>query len=253
MKRNILLTARTKTRIASAFLALIMLLCFAPRALAASGHGNGNSGKDGTKTEQKDKKKKTETEEMAQSKEKKQYKGISVEKISLAIDSVSDEAAKAELTSLLDAYMTVLEDKDAALDTKTGSLSELSQLASDARKALKDGLEEAGFTLGSILGWQEWKEWPADTALDLEQVASLIGALDDADANKQVLSGLLTAYQEALAAQTGAEDEALLDQLKEATQAAREALLEALYAAGLLPLAEEVPETADPLEGAVEN
>lgn len=243
-----------KTRIASAFLALIMVFCFTPRALAASNHGKGNSGKPDTKTEQKDKTKKnqTETEETEQAREKKQYRGISVEKISLAIDSVSDETSKTELTALLDAYMTALQNKDDALDAKTGSLSELSQLASDARKALKSGLEEAGFTLGSVLGWQEWKDWPTDTPLDPAQIALLINALDDEDANKAVLAGLLTAYQEALAAQAGAEGEAL-DQLEEATQTAREALLEALYAAGLLPLADEAPETIDAPEGAVEN
>ena len=60
-------------------------------------------------------------------------------------DSVTDEATKLELTALLEAYTAALTDKDAALASGGASLSELSQLASDARSALKDGLEVAGF------------------------------------------------------------------------------------------------------------
>ena len=253
MRSSVQITLGAKKRFLSALLAVIMLLAFAPSALADSEHSNGNSGRNGTKTEQgKTKQDKTKTEERTKAEENKRYRGISVEKIAFAIDSISGEESKAELTALLDAYMAALDDKQTALDSKTGSLSELSQLASEARKALKDGLEEAGFTLGSILGWQEWKEWPTDEPLDMEQIASLISALDDGDENKVVLAGLLTVYQEALAALENAGEDTL-EQLKETAKTAREALLEALYLAGLLPLADVVPEDSDPLEGAVEN
>ncbi len=222
-----------------------MVLAFATQALATP-DSDKNTGKPDPDTKvhgnsgQKIKEKTEATE-------RKHYRGISVEKIALAIDAVADEATKAELAALLDSYLAALENKDLALESKEGSLSELSQLASDTRQALKSGLEEAGFTLGSILGWQEWKEWDIETPLDLESITAAIAALDDTDENKAVLAGLLTAYQEALTAFETA-DEENEDLAKEAMQSARETLLQALYEAGLLPVAEAVPEELPPEE-----
>ncbi len=236
---------KTVKRVFTIMLALLMVTLMAPGALADSEHSNsGKSGQE-TKNNGKTNQNKTKTEETTEAKEQKQYKGISVDKITLAIDSVTDEATKAELAALLETYMAALDSKDEALSSKTGSMSELSQLASDARAALKDGLEEAGFTLGSVLGWQEWKEWPSETAIDMLSIADAIAALDDTDANKAVLTDLMTAYQEALAAQEAA-DEENEDAAKEAMQAARDALLEALYEAGLLPIADAVTATPEP-------
>jgi hypothetical protein len=101
---------------------------------------------------------------------------------------------------LLESFIAALSDKDAALAGEGMSLSEFSQAASAARSALKDGLEEAGFTLGSVLGWQEWKEYGNET-LSLDEISAAIAALDDLDANKTALQDLLTAYQAALTAQ----------------------------------------------------
>jgi molecular chaperone GrpE (heat shock protein) len=242
MKQMMKRTAKIVKRMFPVLLAIVMLLAFATQSLAAAG---GNEKPDpGTKVHGNSGQK---VKEKTAANEHKQYKGISVEKIALAIDAVTDEAVKAELTALLDAYLTALENKDAALDAKEGSLSELSQIASDTRQALKGALEEAGFTFGSILGWQEWKEWDIETPLDLESIVAAIAALDDADANKAVLAGLLTAYQDALAAFEAA-DETTEDQAKETMQAARDALLQALYEAGLLPVADAVPPDPDPEE-----
>ena len=146
---------------------------------------------------------------------------------------------------LLNAYLVALDNKDAALTDKTGSVSELAQIASDARTALKDGLESVGYTLGSVLGWQEWKDWPGDEPLDLERIAAAIAALDDADETKLILTQLLATYQTALDALTAA-GETPSEELQEAEKDAKQALMKALYEAGLLPLAEDVPEEGEP-------
>lgn len=251
MNEMVRTTVRFLKRVFPVMLATLMLLAFSSQALALSERpqsslakssseaGESEHGNSGNKKEKKVKK----TE---QTEETTRYHGISVEKITLAIDSVSDEATKAELAELLETYTTALENKDGALTDGTG-LSELAHAASDARKALKDGLEEAGFTLGSVLGWQEWKEWPGETALNLDQIAAVIAALDDLDGNKEALTALMTAYQDALAAEGLATDEDK-EALEEATKTARDALLEALFEAGLLPLAESVPADEEPAE-----
>ncbi len=166
----------------------------------------------------------------------KAYTGISVDKIAKAIESITDGEQQSNLTELLDAYKATLDDKSSALAGKTGSMSELSQAASDARKALKDGLKEAGFTLGSVLGWQEWKQYQ-NTETNLQSIADAIAALEDTDANKALLDGLLAVYYNALAAEQAATTENK-ETLAEETSVAHEALMEALFVAGLLPLEE---------------
>lgn len=229
-------------RVLPALAAVLLLAAFSVSALAESNKTDRGSGKPDTKTTQRGNADKDNGngQEKHEEKEKRSYRGISVEKIALAIDSVTDEATKLELTALLEAYMNALDNKGAALINKDGSLSELSLLASEARAALKNGLEGAGFTLGSVLGWQEWKDYGNDE-LDLEAIAAAITALDDTDANKAALSALLAAYQEALtAAEAGTEENA--ETLEQATETARDALLEALYQTGIFPLQEAVPE-----------
>jgi len=229
-------------RVLPALAAVLLLAAFSVSALAESSKTDRDSGKPDKSTSQRGNSDKDNGngQEKHEEREKRSYRGISVEKIALAIESVTDEATKQELTALLEAYMTALENKDAALINKDGSLSELSQLVSEARAALKNGLEGAGFTLGSVLGWQEWKDYGND-ALDLEAIAAAITALDDTDANKAALSALLAAYQEALtAAEAGTEENQ--ETLEQATETARDALLEALYQTGIFPLQETVPE-----------
>ena len=229
-------------RVLPALAAVLLLAVCSVSALAESGKSGHETGKPDTNTTQHGNPDKGNGngQEKHEEKEKHSYRGISVEKIALAIESVTDEATKQELTALLEAYMTALENKDTALINKDGSLSELSQLASAARAALKTGLEDAGFTLGTVLGWQEWKDY-GNVALDLEAIAAAIAALDDTDANKAALGALLAAYQEALsAAETGTGENE--DALEEAMETARESLLEALYQTGIFPLQEVVPE-----------
>ncbi|MEA5048983.1 MAG: hypothetical protein VB034_10320 [Eubacteriales bacterium] len=248
MDRILWKTVRITRRVFPVLLAMLMLLAFSAQALAAPGKSKNGSdqSKPGTKTGQKGKSdtKSEETEEtgetpeQTQTEEKTRYHGISVDKITLAIENVSDETTKTELQSLLDAYTTALEKKDGAISEDAG-LSGLAHAASDARKALKDGLEKAGMSLGSVLGWQEWKDWPAGTALDIEQITQVITGLDSLDENKAVLAELLTAYQKALAAEASATDEDR-ELLAEAVDTAREALLEALYETGVYPV-EEAP------------
>lgn len=230
-----------------------MLMVFSASALADSGKSGHESGKPDWAGEQSDdqnkdrdqNKERDQNQERDREREHKDYRGISTEKIAMAIESVTDEATKAELTAMLDAYILALTNKDAALSEGGMSLSELSHAASDARSALKDALEEAGFTLGSVLGWQEWKDYGlADDSLDLEGIALAIAALDDTDLNKETLATLLTAYQDALAALDTATDTDE-DALKESADAARDALLEALILSGLYPVT--LPgETVDP-------
>lgn len=238
---------RLSTRIFPILLAVLFLMAFSVSSFAESDKTGKDTGKPDWTSEKKQEKEEERNQKQNEERAKKTYRGISVEKISLAIDSVTDEETRLALTALLETYIAALSDKDAALGGEGMSLSELSKAASAARSALKDGLEEAGFTLGSVLGWQEWKEYGNET-LSLDEISAAIAALDDLDANKAALQDLLTAYQAALTAQeTGSEADE--DQLKEATQAAREALLEALYTTGIFPLAlpEEPVATEEPV------
>lgn len=238
---------RLSTRILPIMLAVLFLMVFSVSSFAESDKTEKDTGKPDWTSEKKQEKEEERNQKQNEERAKKTYRGISVEKISLAIDSVTDEETRLALTALLETYIAALSDKDAALAGEGMSLSELSQAASEARSALKDGLEEAGFTLGSVLGWQEWKEYGNET-LSLDEISAAIAALDDLDANKAALQDLLTAYQAALTAQeTGSEADE--DQLKEATQAARDALLEALYTTGIFPLAlpEEPVATEEPV------
>jgi hypothetical protein len=243
-------TGRMRTwlekRMVPILISLVLLFAISPRALAAGREKPiGKPGKPGSTQTGEPKEKKTEAPgKPTPSPEKpssKKYTGISVDKIANAIESVTDSEQQSELTKLLDAYKATLDDKSSALTGKTGSMSELSQAASDARKALKDGLKEAGFTLGSVLGWQEWKQYQ-NTESNIQSIADAIAALEDTDANKALLSDLLKAYQSALAAEAAATEENK-ETLAEATNAAHEALFEALFLAGLLPMEEPAPDT----------
>jgi hypothetical protein len=231
------------TRVLPLVLSLVFLLVFSASALAESGKPERDTGKPGWADEKSDKENKERNEN--QERVKKSYRGISTEKIALAIASVTDEETKLALSAMLDAYIAALSDKDAALASGGFKMSDLSKAVSAARSTLKNGLEAAGFTLGSVLGWQEWKFY-GNEILDLEAIALVIAALDDTDLNKEALASTLAAYESALAAfeTAGETDEELL---REAAKEAHNALLKALYTAGLYPLA--VPaEPTDPVE-----
>lgn len=236
---------RIFTRVLPVILSALILIVFSASAFADSGKPERDTGKPDWAGQKNDEpnKDRNQKQDRSQEREKKSYRGISTEKIALAIASVTDEETRLALSAMLDAYIAALSDKDAALAAGGGSLSELSQAASTARSALKAGLESAGFTLGSVLGWQEWKIYGNET-LDLEAIELVILALDDTDGNKEALASLLSAYQSALAALETTTGEEADEQLREAANDAHDALLEALYQAGLFPLAvveEETP------------
>lgn len=169
--------------------------------------------------------------------------GVNVDSVREAIEALEDETAKENLLTLLDAYETALDAKQAAITSKdTTDLSTLSQAAADAKDALEAAMTEAGLSLDDILGT---KDAPQDGTgrqngqpeLDTDAIAEAIAALDDTDTNKATLQSLLEAYETALAAEESADTTALtedeLTALSDATDAARQALQEALKSTGM--------------------
>ena len=118
-------TSILSKRILPALAAVLLLVVFSVSALAESNKTDRNTGKPDASTSQRGNadKDKDNGKEKHEEKVRNTYRGISVEKIALAIDSVTDEATKLELTALLEAYMTALENKDVALSAKDGSPS----------------------------------------------------------------------------------------------------------------------------------
>ena len=228
-------------RVLTVVLALVLVFSLSASALAAQGSAdsNGKSDQEKTNSGKSDEEHGNGSTSKNGAAEKRDYNGINVDKIRLAIESVTDETQKAELTALLDEYLAALDAKTTELTAKgDSSLSELSKAAADARSALKTALDDAGYTLGSILGWQEFKlgYTYGGATLNLETIAERIAALDDGDENKAALLTLLADYQTALDAQAIAGEDADLEALEEAAKAAREALVDALNEAGVVPL-----------------
>ena len=165
--------------------------------------------------------------------------GVNVDALREAIEALEDETVKADLLVLLDAYMDALDAKQTAVASKnTADLAVLSQLAEDAKDALDAAMTEAGLSLEDVLGA---KEAPQDgtgrqagqPALDTDAIAASIAALDDTNGNKATLQGLLNAYNAALAAENGALTQEERAALSGETDAAREALQNALQSAGM--------------------
>jgi len=167
--------------------------------------------------------------------------GVNLDALREAIETLEDETVKADLLTLLDAYADALSAKQAAVDSKDNAdIATLSQLAADAKDALDAAMTEAGLSLDDLLGA---KEAPQDgpgrqisqPALDTEAIAAEIAALDDANGNKAMLQGLLNAYNAALAAEQNgnAPTEEERAALANATNAAKEALQNALRSAGM--------------------
>lgn len=167
--------------------------------------------------------------------------GVNVDALREAIETLEDETVKANLLILLDAYTDALSAKQAANDSKDAAdIAALSQTAADAKDALEAAMTEAGLSPDDLLGA---KEAPQDgtgrqagqPALDTEAIAAEIAALDDANGNKAMLQGLLSAYNAALAAEQGenAPTEEERAALFNATDAAKEALQNALRSAGM--------------------
>lgn len=169
--------------------------------------------------------------------------GVNLDKIEAAIAAVEDETVQANLTALLDAYAEALEAKQAAIAAnETDSIAALAIAASAAKDALDLAMTEAGLSLDEILSTPEQAEDGSGRALgkpelDAESIAAGIAALDDSDANKAVLEGLLNAYQVALQARTAANTASMngdeIAALDQAVESAEVQLREKLANAGL--------------------
>ncbi len=169
--------------------------------------------------------------------------GVNLDKIEAAIAAVEDETVQASLTALLDAYAEALEAKQAAIAAnETDSIAALAIAASAAKDALDLAMTEAGLSLDEILSTPEQAEDGTGRALgrpelDAESIAAGIAALDDSDANKAVLEGLLNAYQVALQARTAANTASMngdeIAALDQAVESAEVQLREKLANAGL--------------------
>lgn len=169
--------------------------------------------------------------------------GPNLDKIEQAISALTDEAAKEELTALLDAYEAALEAKQTAVASKdSANLSSLSTAVADAKAALDTALEAAGIVTDELYGVPElaqdgtgrMENRPEDTTAGIK---ATIAALDDTNENKAALNVLLGAYETALKAQNGANVSNMTQEqirlLQDATNKAEQALMEALKNAGL--------------------
>ncbi len=169
--------------------------------------------------------------------------GLNVDKIAEAIAALTDEDVKASLTALLDAYVAAFDARQSAIEAKeTDDLNTLSDAVTAAKAALDAALEAAGISTDTLYGVPEEAQDGTGRSnsnrpvLDTTNIAAAIAALDDSDENKAALNTLLSAYQEALAAEQNADaslTQAELKALSDATKAAEQALLEATKDAGI--------------------
>jgi hypothetical protein len=214
-------------KILAIVIAAILTLAFSATALADSGKDNGQPGGWQQSQETKDPRGNRNTE----------MTGVNIDKIVDAIASIEDETVQANLNALLDAYMDALEAKQEAVDAgDTSNLGALNSAVAAAKAVLDAALEEAGIATDAIYGVpEEAQDGTGRTnnrpALNLDEIAAAIAALDDADENKAALSALLAAYQDALAALNAADASVLtedeLKALEDAVRDAEKALLEA--------------------------
>jgi len=219
------LRGRVKKSIAIV-IALVLVFAFSASALADNGRGGGQP--DGQLSQ--------DTKEPRGNRNTGST-GVNIAKIQEAIASLEDEAAKASLTALLDAYVDALEARQDALDAHdNATLRDLNVTVAAAKTALDAALEEAGVLTDALYGVpEEALDGTGRTfnrpGLDLDEIAAAIAALDDADANKAALTALLTAYEEALAALNTADLSTLTKEeiaaLEDAVLDAERALLEA--------------------------
>lgn len=165
---------------------------------------------------------------------------LDTDKIEAAIAALDDtDANKATLTELLSGYEAALA-AQAAADTATLSEEELQALADavqSAETALLEAARDAGVINGEGRGQFVSGYAYGKAELDVDTISAEIAALDDTNGNKENLGALLTAYQTALAAQQNADTSTMtqeeIDALQNATDAAADALKEALENAGL--------------------
>ena len=234
-----------------AVIATIMTLALGATALADGGKDGGRpEGQgSGTQTQPSGGKDRTGTNTQGQGnsqngKHDAQAEGLNVEKIEAAIAALTDEDAKASLTTLLSAYVDAWTAKQEAIQANsTTDLSTLTDAMTAAKTALDTALEAAGISTDTLYGVpEEAKDGTGKMnnrpTLDTDEIEAAISALDDSDENKATLTGLLSTYEAALAAQAAADTTTLTDEeiqaLADAVQSAEEALLEAARSAGVI-------------------
>ena len=165
---------------------------------------------------------------------------LDAEQVLAAIATLDDtNADKATLTGLYTTYQTALAAFQAA-DTATLSEEEQQALAyavRSAEEALLLAARDAGIIGGNGRGQFVSGFAFGNLELDVTSILASIAALSDTDANKATLTELLGAYNAAVQAETAADKSALtdaeFDALHDATEAARNALMEALRIAGI--------------------
>ena len=230
-----------------AMIAILMTLALCTTALADNGRGGGKPEGQGTGTQtqpgggtdhgssnapgQKDKR-------------NAQAEGLNTDKIEEAIAALTDEDAKASLTTLLSAYVDAWTAKQEAIQANsTTDLSTLTDAMTAAKTALDTALEAAGISTDTLYGVpEEAKDGTGKMnnrpALDTDEIEAAISALDDTNADKATLTGLLSTYEAALAAQAAADTTTLTDEeiqaIADAVQSAESALLEAARSAGVI-------------------
>ena len=230
-----------------AMIAILMTLALCTTALADNGRGGGKPEGQGTGTQtqpgggtdhgssnapgQKDKR-------------NAQAEGLNTDKIEEAIAALTDEDAKASLTTLLSAYVDAWTAKQEAIQANdTDELATLTDAMTAAKTALDTALEAAGISTDTLYGVpEEAKDGTGKMnnrpALDTDEIEAAISALDDTNADKATLTGLLSTYEAALAAQAAADTTTLTDEeiqaLADAVQSAESALLEAARSAGVI-------------------
>ena len=165
---------------------------------------------------------------------------LDTDEIEAAISALDDtNADKATLTGLLSTYEAALA-AQAAADTTTLTDEEIQALA-DAVQSAESALLEAARSAG-VIGGNGRGQFVSGYAygkaeMDVDTISAQIAALDDTNENKAKLSELLTAYQSALTAEQNADEstlsEAEIEALQLATDAAADALKEAMENAGL--------------------
>lgn len=244
-ERVVGLRGRTK-RTLVAVIAILMTLMLSTVALADNGRGGqpnytktqpDGEAKGGTSTP-------NDASGKQNGKRNAEMEGLNVEKIEAAIATLTDEDAKASLATLLAAYVDAWTAKQEAVAAKdTDAISTLADAMTAAKTALDAALETAGISTDTLYGVpEEAKDGTGRTnnrpTLDTDEILAAINSLDDTDANKATLTTLLAAYQDALAAQSGADTSGMtaeeIQALADAVDQAEAALLEAARDAGVI-------------------
>ncbi|MBR5485263.1 MAG: hypothetical protein IKV41_01990 [Oscillospiraceae bacterium] len=184
---------------------------------------------------------------------------LPTEKIEQQIAALTDEDVKAQLTELLEAYNTALENAKTAAEAEEVDETELETLKTalnEAKDELTTALKEAGVEMGKAV--------PKDSGakiikafLPTEKIEQQIAALTDEEVKAQ-LTELLEAYNTALenaktAAQAEEVDETELETLKTALNEAKDELKTALKEAGIDDIKPDRPEKSEQKETPVKD